>query len=46
MRSLIIAAVVIVCGIEFGGMAVDSFFDHARGEAAALQQQIDVKREY
>ena len=46
MKTLIIYTVLIVAGIEYGGQAVDRFFDQVNAEVAEFQAAVDAQREH
>ena len=41
MKTLLIYTAIIVCGIEYGCMAVDSFYDTFNAELVAFQEKVN-----
>ena len=46
MKRLIIFVIIIVCGIEFGGMAFDALLASVESDFSQLQENANKLREY
>ena len=46
MKQLIIAVIILVCGLEFGGMAFDKLQASVQADYAELQENVNKQREY